>query len=381
MRHVGCLILGVLGMLETGCGSANKSPTEVPGLAHGLAVINSDYHSTALTLLDPNSRRVIDPCLTSGSVTPRLSLALSGDVVLPSQVGPSTELPLLDRSNNAIVWLDPARCAVLRQLAVADGYDADPRDIGRISGNKAYITRYSANPNGPGGNDLLIVDPSAPSITGSIDVSSYAAAPILARPDRMVLTGGLAFVTLGGIDAAYDTYGAGRVLQIDTATDQVVGQIDIADAQSCSGMALSGTWLAVGCDGNFADPNQASHSGVWIYDITDARHPSLAQTLTAASLGQASVSSNSLVLRGNTPTFVATDSTGMQNSLFVGSSMLTQQSGLYVLGGVALLGQDITFISDANANDPAIVQYTGSTAGRIVSAPKSLLPPRSLLLY
>ncbi len=68
-------------ILLVGCGS--KRTTQQGGYPHGIAVINSDYHATALSLLDPNDNSVVDPCLLSGTSSPGLPLALSGDVVLP----------------------------------------------------------------------------------------------------------------------------------------------------------------------------------------------------------------------------------------------------------------------------------------------------------
>lgn len=367
-------------VLLVGCGK-DKNVTQAAGFEHGLAVLNSDYKSTAITLVNPDTHAVIDPCLSSGSVTARLSQPLSGDVVLPSQTGTAGELAIIDRQNDAVIWLDAASCSVTRQLAVAPGFHGDPQDVAQISSTKAYVPRYLADDTGTGGNDVAIVDPSKPAVTGTLSMASYATDPnVLARPSHLVLAGELAFLTLNNINGDYSVYGPGRVLQIDTASDQVVGELDLPDARSCSGMALSGTWLAVGCDGAYMDANQATQSAVYLYDVTDTRHPTLQQTITAASLGQTFITSASLALHGNVPSFVATDANQI-TTVFNGTTALATSSSM-ALGSVAITAAGTWFVADATADNPAVIAQTaGGAAQRIDSAPTSLLPPVGLLLY
>src|SRR6185369_5242395 len=105
----------------------------------------------------------------------------------------------IDRGNAELAFVRPADCQVRAQLSVGTGFKANPRDVVRISATKAYVTRYETN-GAPGafpfdgGNDLLIIDPSAPSVTGRVDLSAYAtsapSAAISARPDRALLAQG-----------------------------------------------------------------------------------------------------------------------------------------------------------------------------------------------
>ncbi len=104
----------------------------------------------------------------------------------------------MDRSNNAIVWLDPNSCNVLRQLTVTSGFDGNPHDLLSISSSKAYVTLYTANPSGAGGNGVVIINPQTPALTGNIIVSTLATQndngmATLARPDRAVLVNGHSF--------------------------------------------------------------------------------------------------------------------------------------------------------------------------------------------
>ena len=364
-----------------GCGT--QSTSQQGGYPHGIAVINSDYHSTALTLLDPNDNATVDPCLTSGTVSPSLPLALSGDVVLPSQYGSTGELALVDRTSNAIVWLDPNSCGVLRQLAVTSGFDGEPRDLLSISPTKAYVTLYTPNPNGAGGNGVVIINPQTPALTGNIIVSTLATTNnhgviTLARPDRAVLANGVVFLTLGNIDASYASYGPGRVLLIDPNTDRIAGHLDLPDGRGCSGMATAGNVLAVGCDGDTSDPNQTIYSALFIYDVSTPLAPVLTQTISATQLQRKSIYSNGLAVAEEHVYFV---SRGTSDAVYEDTSLLFSVNGGYELGGLLVANSNV-YVADAATTDPALIQASGNTVlQRITSAPQSLLPPRALLVY
>ena len=88
------LALGALRALAAlGCrklGDADHDTRRATVPTTGLAVLNSDYSTTSLSLVDPTTHAVVhDDCVDSNTVPPTLSLALSGDVALPShaQVG------------------------------------------------------------------------------------------------------------------------------------------------------------------------------------------------------------------------------------------------------------------------------------------------------
>ncbi len=367
-------------LVLAGCGTHKP---QVVGKLHGVAVINSDFHSTALTLLDPNDNSVADPCLTSGTVSPRLSLALSGDVVLPSQSGHTGELALVDRTNNAIVWIDPNTCGVLRQLAVTEGFDGNPHDLLSISPTKAYLTLFSPNSKGAGGNGVVVVNPQTPALVGNIIVSTLATRDgngivTLARPDRAILANGVAFVTLGNIDADYASYGQGRVVLIDPNTDQIVNHIDLPDGRGCAGMATAGNVLVIGCDGDKSDPTHVTYSALFMYDISNPLAPAPTQTITASQLTRQSIYSNGLAVADGHIYFV---STGTSDAVYEDTTALFSAASPYVLGGLLVANGDV-YVADAETTHPAVIRASGSTVvQRIISAPNSLLPPRTLLAY
>ncbi len=164
------ITIGLLGaaLVTGGCDddkAAGKAPVMTP--ASGLAVVNSDFKVTSVSLLNPTTQALVrDDCINSETTSATLSQTLSGDVTLPSQPQPGNELALVDRGNSAISWLDPMTCTVKRQLSVKTGFRSNPKDLVAISASKAYVPRYETN-TAPGteandaGDDLLIIDPTA----------------------------------------------------------------------------------------------------------------------------------------------------------------------------------------------------------------------------
>src|SRR4051794_4086267 len=101
-------------LVAAACGGGSPN---AKGLAAGLAVINSDYKSTSVVLVDPNHGSIANPdCVNSGTAIPQATLGLSGDVALPSQAPGGGTLWLVDRGNGALVWLDAKKCSVTGQL-------------------------------------------------------------------------------------------------------------------------------------------------------------------------------------------------------------------------------------------------------------------------
>lgn len=255
-------------------------PPPVDGLV-GLAVVNSDFVSTNVSLMDRATGLVAnDRCFDSGTQSPVVTLALSGDVVLPTRPQPGNPLVTIDRTNGALTWIDPSSCKPLRQLNVATGFYANPHDVVGISATKAYVLRYERNPTPTAdpndrdeGDDILIIDPSAPAITGRIPLASHAVQTggptIQARPDRALLIEGRVYVALSNLSGNFQAAGHGRILVIDPATDQVTGMVDLPSLKNCGGLSYveATKTLVVACGGAFSDPDQAAGSGIVSIDV------------------------------------------------------------------------------------------------------------------
>ncbi len=272
---------------DAGAGSdtgpdAGSGDVATPGA--GLVVVNNDpnFATTSISLLDRSTGQVTrGDCIDSGAHPPGVTLALSGDVVVPSWPQPGHPVLVIDRANSVLTWLDPTTCAPTHQLDVSTGFAANPHDVIGVSPTKAYVTRYGFNPtptldptDHDDGDDLLIIDPSVPAVTGRIDLSSYVipvtGAVMKARPDRARLIGDTLFVALNEINDDFGKAVAhGRVIAIDTATDQVTATIDIPELANCADLSYveASKTLVVLCTGDYlADPVQTS--GIAYIDVT-----------------------------------------------------------------------------------------------------------------
>ncbi|MBN2192994.1 MAG: hypothetical protein JW751_09275 [Polyangiaceae bacterium] len=228
----------------------------------GFAVVNSDYQSASVALLDRAGGGLTPLLISSGSVAPELSAALGGDVVLPTERAGGDNLVLIDRyPASVLTWVDLETTRVSGQLAVATGFMANPHDYVALAPNRAYVTRFESNP-APGaepfdaGGDLLVVDPSVPAITGRIDLSAALAdepAGYLPHPDRAVRVGERVLVLLAGYSADYTTSAMARIVAVDGRTDSIDEVLVLDGIHGCSGLAMSpdASELSLACSGEW----------------------------------------------------------------------------------------------------------------------------------
>jgi hypothetical protein len=374
----------------------------------GLAVVDSDFASTSISIVSAAGALVKDDCINSGTqASGKLSLTLSGDVVLPSQPQLGGDLWIIDRKNDALTVVTPPSCAVSAQIAVGTGFQADPHDVAVLSATKLYVTRYNTNVTPPNvnamGDDVLIVNRATGSVTGRIGLTSYAAPvtgfTIEAQPDRMVIAGGKVYVTLGSQDANFMAAGEGRVVVIDPGSDTVIGTIALTGLKGCSAVqyvpAMSS--LFVSCGGSFADPDQSAASGVAQVDLSTAT-PTVHVTKASVVGGQPvnfswiGVLSATQAFAGTLGTFPVGATPGTQDGLYsfnptAGTGTAVPLSaGPYDLGG-AVVGAALLFVPDATTATPRIhvfdVPATGAPTERTPFAPDPSkgLPPRQIAWY
>ena len=261
----------------------------------GIAVVNSDYSATSVSFLDRDGNLVKekDGCFNSGTGAPGLAMTLSSDVVLPTQLPSGGPVPIVDRGNGALTWLDPVTCAPLRQLAVGTGYLAYPHDVVTLSPSKAYVTRFEENAAATpaagdfdDGSDLLIIDPKQPKILGRIDLKPFAPADVQPRADRALVAEGIVFVSLNAISGNFKTYGTGRIVMVDPVADVVTGTIDLPGAKNCGAMTYvpAEKKLMVACGGSYSDTRQIDSSAIVIIDL-GVTPPAVIAQIPAASVG------------------------------------------------------------------------------------------------
>jgi len=405
-----CLVVGLVG-----CGDNFKKGDLPPDAAPetdggvtspfaGLAVVNSDYVSTSVSLLDRSTGQVAKgDCINSGTQTPGNTLALSGDVGLPSQPQPMNLLVTIDRANSALTWIDPKTCTPLRQLDVSTKFYANPHDVIAVSPTKAYVTRYEKNTTPTAdttdrdeGDDLLIIDPSVPSITGRIGLSSYAGTGVQARPDRARLIDGKLFVLLSNLSGDFSTAAEGRLVIVDTATDQVSGTVDLPGLKNCGGLSYveSTKTLLVACGGSFADADQAASSGV-AYVATGASPPAMMRKQDVAPFDGRALAGFSGIARDGAVGFGVTfgnfggnptDQFWALNAQAGTATKLSDAADSFTYGTVLVdPSHERVYLTDANAVTPRVhlYRYVGGVAleASVNANPAIGLPPRELAWY
>lgn len=375
----------------------------------GFAVVNSDFVSTSISLLDRATGQVSKAdCIDSATAPPTSTLALSGDVVLPSQPQPGNPLLAIDRTNSALTWIDPATCTPLRQLDVSTGFFANPHDVVGLSPAKAYVLRYERNGNPTpdpadrdDGDDILIIDPSVPAITGRIPLSSFAVAvpgaAIQARPDRALAIDGKVYVALSNLSEDFTAAGHGRILVVDAATDQVTATIDLPDTKNCSDLSYVAATktLMIACSGAFSDANQAAGTGIVYIDL-GASPATVTRTIPAAAFGGRAISTFSGIARDGALGFAVTfgefgaappDQLWTVDPAAGAATKIVDAGDAFTFGTVLVdRSQSRVYLTDASTATPRvqIYDYDGATPvheASIVSDPAHGLPPRELAWY
>jgi hypothetical protein len=386
------------------CGSDNGAPVADASASEvepssGIVVVNSNYSdSSSISFLDRDGTLLKDGCL----VTP----AISGDVVLPTQIPPGGPVAIVDRGNNVLTWLDPATCAPLRQLSVGTGFASDPHDIVTLSDSKAYVTRYAENGAAAAtpsvlddGDDLLIIDPTQAKILGRIDLKPSAPADVLPCADRALFAEGKVYVSLNAISLDFKTYGTGRIVMVDPATDQVTGTVDLPNMKNCGAMTYLAAEkkLLVACTGAYSDgAQQADHSAVVTLDLS-VSPPAVIVQVAAAAVGNLPFSNTTVAaLDGNTAFAVTLGnfsnippdrlwSLSLSGALPV---KVFESSEGYALGAVlADVERSRIFVTDGTTNTPAFLRVFDFAAGvftarqTIKTNPSQKLPARALAWY
>jgi len=368
------------------------------GCPQALVVVDSDYSSTNVSVVSPSGSVLSASILSSGSVPPGLSAALSGDVVAPQVRPPSGRLVLLDRTNAAVVWVDPATAKVESQLSVATGFASNPHDYLEVAPGKAYVTRYATNA-APGkqpfdgGGDLLILDTDAFTVTGRIALAAAGDGALQPRADRMLLVGSQAWVSLERLSADYSMAGDEHLVGVDPATDSLAFTLDLPDAENCGGLALSpsGSVVAVACSGVLgATTSSTVDSTVILLDATKSPPVELQRFPVAVTLGAPVGPALAFASETSLVGFVYGDMTVMRNdvvfSLDTATGAVTKlldAGAAFVLGDVRCFpgcGGECA-MADAHANALDLWQVSGTTFAKLapVSPDQAVgLPPRGL---
>lgn len=249
-----------------GCGAKSVAPgsegTSVTNgdCGRGLVVVESDYQSTNVSLLGFDGR-VLSPSFASSSTAAGgFGVSLGSDVAAPSNRIAGSNLVLIDRYPVGVLrFYDLASATNSAELSVDFGASTNPHDYLPLSATKAYVPRYDENPNAgkqpfDAGGDVLVVDPTGPSITASIDLSpamAGEAAPFTPHPGRIALVGARVFVLLASYAQDYTSATTSRLVELDPRTDEVFETTLLDGFRGCDGFAVAPdhTELAIACTG------------------------------------------------------------------------------------------------------------------------------------
>ncbi|HEX4340514.1 MAG TPA: hypothetical protein VH062_31615 [Polyangiaceae bacterium] len=361
--------------------------------ARAVVVAESDYMSTNVALLGLDGKVLSESVASSATSAVGLAAPLGGDVTVPTMPVDGDEVVLVDRdqSSDSIVWVDPTAPGK-RKLSVATGFSSDPHDYVLLGEHKAYVSRYLSNPT-PGkmpfdsGDDVLVVDPTVPSIVASIDMTGALGddgATAVPSADSMVVAGDRVYVLLGARPrVGSDSNVPSRLVTIDTTKDEIVGTTVLDGFLGCDGVALApdATRLAIFCSGKTIGqygPSDLSTSGVTLVDLSNVAR--VVKRFGAADLGMgpdgfsgAFSSTSSLVLvtfgYNDAVTYKSVlDDTVVRLDVESGaSSVVLRSDGIaFTLGGIVCdVACGACFIADAQRNGGVVHRFALDDAGTL----------------
>jgi len=279
----------VSSLASLGCGAPEPASSTggvdvTPGpCGRGLAVVHTKYESTNVSLVNWGGEVLSSSFISSATGGAKLSAKLSGDVVLPTADVNGNELVLLDRyPASVLTWVDVKSAKVESQLSVRSGFQANPHDYLELGPSRAYVTRFEKNPDPAAssldkGDDVLVVDPTVPRVTGSIDLSAAmadAGAGFRAAPHRLARAGARVYASLLGESTAWAP-APSRLVELDPKSD-ALGQVLVFDGlYECNGLAVSPdqSKLVLSCSGRFSgSESELGESGLVVVGLYPELH-------------------------------------------------------------------------------------------------------------
>ncbi|HEY0466857.1 MAG TPA: hypothetical protein VGC79_21780, partial [Polyangiaceae bacterium] len=375
----------------------------------GLVVVESDYQSSNVALLDYDGQVLSESLASSSTDSSGFSARLSGDVVTPSTAQEGSEIVLIDRTPIGILhFVELATARVRAELSVGTGFQANPHDYLPIGPRRAYVARYDTNAN-PGrqawdqGGDILIVDPTVPAITGRIDLSAALAgepSQFTPHPARLVNVAGRIFVLLAPYAADYKSGISSRLVELDPGSDALISTLVLDGLRGCDTLAVSPDEraLAVACTGDDlrSIPPKLAGSGLALLDIEGV--PRLSKRIPAAELGNAPLgfgldyAAPDVLLLNTLGHFDDAGALGAEDSLWrldTASGQVEevlQSAGVpFTLGGAhCAVSCGVCFVADAKRAGGSVLRFAVDSAGQLAT-PSAIrvetrvgLPPRYL---
>lgn len=223
-------VVGLISACDaTTCPEARLEPvTATPRFA----VVQSDYSSSAIALLDDQLTLLTEAWIDSGTTVPKLASTLSGDIVLPTTAAEANVLTTIDRTG-VVTRIEIPTGTVLSQLRTrmtdkAGGFQPNPHDYLPLGDGTALVSRSEPNltPDAPSedhGNDLIRIDIETGELVRRYDLApldaSEGSTRFYARPDRLVHLGDFVAIGLVRASLGYQEEGPGAVGFLDLSDD------------------------------------------------------------------------------------------------------------------------------------------------------------------
>ena len=276
--------------------------------------------------------------------------------------------------------LDPARNFATR-LQCSVGNSTNPHDIAFASSSKAYVTRFETA-------KLLIVNPSvqpncADFTLGTIDLSSLADADGNPDMDQMVVVDGLLYVSLErlNINSILRTPAKnGAIAVIDTASDQLVGSIELTGKNpfsSTNGLTVRDGFLYVSEVGLFG----VLDGGIERVDLATQRAEGF--LVTEADLGGDIID---FVLVSEHLAYAIVNQSNSKSALLAFdpttreiTATLLEAAG-YTFGAIEMNDRGELYLADRAVRAPGIRIFRVADGTQLTAAPLNLvLPPLEIV--
>lgn len=255
-------------------------------VARFVVAVQSDYASSAVSVLDlggdpssPAAPLVWRNVVNSGSLFGATSQALSGDVVVARTATADRRALLVDRASAVISVMDPRTGKIERQVAVGQGFHANPQDAVVLPNGDWLVPRMGRNPHPtPAAGDFDdgddVVQVRAGQIIAQTRLNAGAQAPgTVAAPQRpaWMADAQLLAVPLGSFSASFEQQGAASVAWLSVgaaepllpAAPMSVAVADTGLRNCVAAVAVPGQGaVALACLGHFKSSNPFAESGL-----------------------------------------------------------------------------------------------------------------------
>jgi len=210
---------------------------------HLAFVTASDFQTGSFATIGLASPRQVEPTSPARRINGDAGVRTHGGLVYVINRFLADNIQVLDPADDfATIW----QCST--------GVGTNPHDIAFASRSKAYVTTYDTTA-------LLVIDPSVASgcsgfLLDSIDLTAFADADGIPEMDQMALVDGILYVSVQRLDRNdfFSPAGPGALVVIDTANDQVIGEVPLSGENpfvATKGLPVWDGALLVGEAGSF----------------------------------------------------------------------------------------------------------------------------------